>query len=237
LIEILFLIGKDHFWDVTGGFTEKYNEALKRKEEGNVFYSQKNFRCANKKYKKALKFLEYDSDFKEDEKQKAKQIKLFCYNNLAASKLKCHKWQKALEYATEAVKIDPNNVKALYRQGKALMELGEWNEAKEKFQSVLRVDPKNVTVMNELHNLKERERVHKQKNAKAVRLALQEMANEREAQEKIQRALERKRKWQQIKRLMIWILGIVVVFCVLIVVIRFMRIPFKRNSQIREIFN
>jgi tetratricopeptide (TPR) repeat protein len=221
------VIGKDHFWDVTGGFEERYKEALKRKEEGNVFYSQKNFRCANKKYKKALKFLEYDSDFKEDEKQKAQQIKLVCYNNLAASKLKCQKWQKALEYATEAVKIDPNNVKALFRQGKALMELGEWEEAKKKFQSVLRIDPKNVTVITELHNLKDKERQHKQKNAKAVRLALQEMAKEREVEEKIQRELEKQRKWQQIKRFMIWILGIIVVVCVLVVVIRSMRTSFK----------
>jgi FK506-binding protein 4/5 len=220
-IEILdWTKGKDYFWDVTGGFDERYREALKRKEEGNVFYSKNNFRCANKKYKKALKFLEYDSDFKEDEKKKSQQQKLIIYNNLAASKLKCKKWQKVIEYTDEALKIDPHNVKALYRQGKAFAALGEWSRARNNFRNVLTMEPKNVSVLKELHDVNERERVQKQKSAKAMKFALQEMAREREAEEKAQRKLP----WRQIRKFLLF--GGVII-CVLLLSLHYVSIPLK----------
>lgn len=50
---------------------------------------------------------------------------------------------EAEKAATSALKIDPNNEKALYRRGRALMIANEPQKAAEDFKKVLEINPSN----------------------------------------------------------------------------------------------
>lgn len=50
---------------------------------------------------------------------------------------------EARDNANEALKIEPNNVKGLFRKGQALQAMGECNEAIEEFQRVIEIEPEN----------------------------------------------------------------------------------------------
>lgn len=55
------------------------------------------------------------------------------YCNRAQTFLKLEKYQEAVNDASQALKINPNNVKAFFRQGMALFYLGDYTSAKEAF--------------------------------------------------------------------------------------------------------
>lgn len=175
--------GRDHFWD-THSFEEKYSEALKRREAGNKFWEQGNIRCACKKYKKATKFLEYDSDFKPEEKEQSNALKIICFNNLAAAKVKTSKWHKVIQLASAALQIDANNVKALYRRAKGLNNIKEWDHARADIKKALELDPNNVDVKRELLDINKRQKEYDSTDAKAMKKLLSEMAAEREEKER-----------------------------------------------------
>ena len=58
------------------------------------------------------------------------------------------KHQEAIEWYDKALKIDPNNVIALYDKGFALNNLGKYEEAIEWYDKALKIDPNNVDALN-----------------------------------------------------------------------------------------
>ena len=52
------------------------------------------------------------------------------HGNMAAAHVKAQQWEPALAAASEALKLDPNNVKARFRRGIAESNLGLYDEAK-----------------------------------------------------------------------------------------------------------
>ena len=56
-------------------------------------------------------------------------------------------YAKAIDWYDKALKIDPNNVFALYSKGVALKNLGKIEEAIEGFDKILKIDPNNVEAL------------------------------------------------------------------------------------------
>lgn len=59
-------------------------------------------------------------------------------------------YREALSVCESALKKDPNNVKALYRAGMALVHLGEMEDAVVKLQRALVLNPEDKTIQTEL---------------------------------------------------------------------------------------
>ena len=68
-------------------------------------------------------------------------ILLASYNNLAVCHLKNENWTRALENASEVLKIEPGNAKALFRRGQAYLGQNELYKAKKDFTEALRLTP------------------------------------------------------------------------------------------------
>jgi len=147
-------------------FDEKLEVAKRKKEEGNELYKKGKFQKANKKYKKAVRFFENDANLKEDQKKIAESLKIPCYLNIAACKLKIGDYQDVIKNCDDVLKVQPDNVKALFRKGQALNTLDVWDEAKQLLSRALELDPQNTDVKKELAILKQKRQQQDQKDKK-----------------------------------------------------------------------
>lgn len=63
-------------------------------------------------------------------------------------------WEKALDLNHQIIKLDPRNVDALSRLGRASFELGKLEQAKKYYNLALKVDPYNPIALKNLKILK-----------------------------------------------------------------------------------
>ncbi|XP_074035294.1 FK506-binding protein 59kD isoform X2 [Leptinotarsa decemlineata] len=71
---------------------------------------------------------------------------LASYLNISLCQLKLGDYPKARDAATSALDIDPNNEKAFYRRGQALLNLKEPDLASKDFMRCLEINPDNTVV-------------------------------------------------------------------------------------------
>ncbi|XP_041379204.1 AH receptor-interacting protein-like [Gigantopelta aegis] len=138
---------------------EKLSQVPVIKQEGNQLYLQKKYTDAAKKYATAIGMLEQlllkekpgDEDYVNLEK-----LKIPLLLNYSQCKLLQSEFYPVIEHTTEVLKLDPDNIKALYRRAKA--HVGAWNieEARADFDRVLELDPKlSSSVKQEMKHLED----------------------------------------------------------------------------------
>eukprot|EP00227_Mantoniella_beaufortii_P019262 CAMPEP_0197577874 /NCGR_PEP_ID=MMETSP1326-20131121/2329_1 /TAXON_ID=1155430 /ORGANISM="Genus nov. species nov., Strain RCC2288" /LENGTH=643 /DNA_ID=CAMNT_0043140997 /DNA_START=76 /DNA_END=2007 /DNA_ORIENTATION=- len=148
------------------GNPEKLEAAEKAKAAGNEAYKAGRLTIAQRKYDKALKHVEHDSGFTDDEKVKSKALKLSLYLNAAAVALKAKEWAGALKSAGEALKIEGSNEKALYRHAQAAVELEEYDEATKDVRKILERDENHKEAKALRLRIRKLEAVQLKKDAK-----------------------------------------------------------------------
>ena len=133
---------------------EKLVLAIAKKDYGNNLYNNYLMERAIRKYSLSLKILNsiYITDNEED-KQEVKKLKINCHLNIAACYLKIDKENEAVQECSAALKIEPNNIKALFRRGRARMEMRDWDNAEIDFNKALELDNENQEIKNELIRL------------------------------------------------------------------------------------
>ena len=67
-------------------------------------------------YQKVKKYLEYDTDLEEENKEKRNTIKLATHLNIAMCQIKLGDYTAAREECDNALELDVNNVKAYFRR-------------------------------------------------------------------------------------------------------------------------
>lgn len=149
-----------HVCDMT--VADKWRYACEHKGKGSRLFSAKNYRWAFRHFSWSYKYvvsLEHD-EVREDVATQLglniQGLKLKCLLNLAACQLQNYSYDYAVENCTQALEIDPNNIKALYRRGTALIQLQEYEKAKCDLEQAKNLDPKNPAVDRQLELLKER---------------------------------------------------------------------------------
>ena len=65
------------------------------------------------------------------------------HGNMAACHVKASQWESAIRAASEALKLEPDNLKARFRRGVACSHVGQHAEAKADLTAVARADPTN----------------------------------------------------------------------------------------------
>lgn len=129
-------------WAMTAA--EKMEAAAALRSEGNSLYELNKFEEAAQKYFLALSYLE-DLSIKEkahsDEWNRIEEKKVPLLLNYAQCKLIMTEYAEVIRHTTTVLEFDSNNVKALFRRGKA--HAGCWNveEAKADFEKACTLDP------------------------------------------------------------------------------------------------
>ncbi|NXH48389.1 TOM34 protein, partial [Dicaeum eximium] len=107
------------------------------KEEGNEFVKKGNHKKAIEKYSESLKLSK----------------ECATYTNRALCYLTLKQYKEAAQDCTEALKLDPKNVKALYRRAQALKELKDYKSSIADIKSLLKTEPKNTAALKLLQEL------------------------------------------------------------------------------------
>jgi len=140
--------------------------AKKKKNQGNICFKDGDLENAISRYTQAIGLLEKLFDLSPDQKKEADEIKLPCYLNNAASYIKLQKYERARDNCTEALKMDPENVKALFRRGQTYYYLKQFEEAKKDLTAALKLEPNNAEVKKTLKTVSDllAAQVEKEKN-------------------------------------------------------------------------
>jgi peptidylprolyl isomerase len=107
---------------------EKYDAALKLKDEGNDQFKNGSFSRALYKYEEALGMVDdVAGALDEDDAalmEKVKDLVSTCHLNAAMVQIKLEKWSDAVKHCSKVLATDANNVKALFRRGTARSNSG-----------------------------------------------------------------------------------------------------------------
>ncbi|CAD5122768.1 DgyrCDS11175 [Dimorphilus gyrociliatus] len=115
-----------------------------KRDNGNSLYSRGDYSDAIQCYTKALTILDTSGEAINDSQedlQELLEIKVKCHTNLAAAQLKVGAYDAAEQSCSLALAIQPDNVKALFRKAKALINKGELEQASELMKKALSIDP------------------------------------------------------------------------------------------------
>lgn len=163
-VELLSFEKEKESWDMNT--EEKIEAAGKKKEQGNALFKAGKYARASKRYEKAVKYIEYDTSFGDEEKKQAKALKVACNLNDAACKLKLKDYKEAEKLCTKVLDLDGRNVKALYRRAQAYIQMADLDLAEFDIKKALEIDPDNRDVKLEYKALKEKVKEYNKKDAK-----------------------------------------------------------------------
>uniref|UniRef100_A0A8C9EH53 Mitochondrial import receptor subunit TOM34 n=1 Tax=Pavo cristatus TaxID=9049 RepID=A0A8C9EH53_PAVCR len=107
------------------------------KEEGNELVKKGNHKKAIEKYSESLKLNQ----------------ECATYTNRALCYLTLKQHKEAVQDCTEALRLDPKNVKAFYRRAQALKELKDYRSSIADINSLLKIEPKNTAALRLLQEL------------------------------------------------------------------------------------
>lgn len=119
-----------------------HSEAENFKNQGNEAFKSENFEEAISLYSKAINLAEKD----------ARELATYLKNR-AAAYLKIKEYNKAVKDCDEALKIVPEDPKALFRRSQALENLERYEEAYRDAKTIFTVDPTNKAVQPVLSRL------------------------------------------------------------------------------------
>ncbi|KAG1681850.1 AH receptor-interacting protein [Nymphon striatum] len=145
---------------------EKMQSIPRLKEEGNTFYKTGDYDNAEKRYSEALGILEnmmIREKPGDEEWIKFETLKIPLLLNYSQCKLLKEDYYSVIEHTNSILSRHPDNIKALFRRGKAYVGAWEPEKARSDFMEVMRLDKAlTVAVKKELRNL---ENLEKEKNA------------------------------------------------------------------------
>ncbi|XP_059570434.1 peptidyl-prolyl cis-trans isomerase FKBP8 isoform X2 [Alligator mississippiensis] len=132
-----------------------------KRERGNFHFEREEYERALRSYRLALRILDAPgpgpASPEEEEEEELRQHRVKCLNNCAAAQLKLQLFEEVLASCDAVLRLDPDNVKALYRKGKLLSERGQDQEAMGVLKRALQLEPTTRAVHAELSKLARRQ--------------------------------------------------------------------------------
>lgn len=125
----------------------------KIKLSGNYHFKREDYTRATSKYKKALRYLNRLHDevaMNEEQEKKLLQLQANCLLNSAACHLKNQRYEEALNDCNEALDIDSDNAKALFRKGQALHGNRDYDTSLKTLYSALKLAPTDKSINAEI---------------------------------------------------------------------------------------
>jgi tetratricopeptide (TPR) repeat protein len=122
---------------------EKVEHGTARKEKGSELFKAGRLQMALQRYKQVGDMFSYIDNFKEENKEKAKDLKKACELNKAAVALKLKNFADAKKACEAVLKDDGLNVKATFRHAQAEYGLKNFLECIRDCKKVVELDAKN----------------------------------------------------------------------------------------------
>ncbi|KAK2197813.1 bifunctional Cyclophilin-like domain superfamily/Tetratricopeptide repeat/FKBP-type peptidyl-prolyl cis-trans isomerase domain/Cyclophilin-type peptidyl-prolyl cis-trans isomerase domain/Tetratricopeptide-like helical domain superfamily/Tetratricopeptide repeat 2/Cyclophilin-type peptidyl-prolyl cis-trans isomerase [Babesia duncani] len=148
-------------WEMS--MDEKIQAAADAKVEGNAKFSQERILAAITYYEDGISYLSTRDEWPEDAIKASNVTKLQCHLNLANCYIKTEDFANAETHATEALNIDPVNIKGLYRRGLARVKQGDFKEAIDDLSKLIKIEPTNAAGVSQLKLAKEKYTIFKQR--------------------------------------------------------------------------
>lgn len=149
---------EEESWQMTE--EQKLKSVPYLREEGNNLYRKHQYAAAADKYAQAIGYLEQlmlKEKPRDVEWTELNKLKLPLLLNYAQCKLQTEEYYEVIEHCTTVLESDPDNIKALFRRGKAHAKVWNVNEAKADLGRVLQLDPSlSATVSNVLTHLSQK---------------------------------------------------------------------------------
>ncbi|GIX62259.1 peptidyl-prolyl cis-trans isomerase [Babesia caballi] len=123
---------------------EKIQAAADAKALGNAKFMSGQYRAAIAMYEDGLHYLSVREEWDEAARKASDVTKLQCHLNLANCYLKVEEYAAAENHATEALALEPLNVKGLYRRAVARVKTSSFGEALQDLTQMIKVEPKNA---------------------------------------------------------------------------------------------
>ena len=111
------------------------------KYEGDDFLKEKNWSEALNAYEKGLLQLFYTFSDDKEEDQKVDAMKSSISMNMSVCHINTAKWVEAISSLNEALRVDSNNLKALYRIAYCYFNANKYDDCKKYIESGLKLQP------------------------------------------------------------------------------------------------
>lgn len=181
-------------WEMDVG--EKIAQSKLLKDKGTKYFTKGNYSRALENYRKIVSMLEYEtSGLKDDEAQERNQLLLAAHLNIAMCNLKVSSFCEAEQECDEALKIDPKNVKAIFRRGQSLLERCEFERALEDFNKVLELEPSNKAARNQITLCRQRQKEAYAREKQLYACMFQKMAKKGEAGDNLYKTMPDIGEW------------------------------------------
>eukprot|EP00899_Mesostigma_viride_P023140 jgi/Mesvir1/400/Mv11291-RA.1 len=133
-------------------FEERLEAANAERLLGNAACAEADWAGAAQHYEMALSYLDEDVMFQlmETHAAQAQAVTRPCHLNLALCKLKLGEYTEAALQSTHVLTEEPNNVKALFRRGRARRLLGQTEEARADLTAAAALAPNDSGIKAEL---------------------------------------------------------------------------------------
>lgn len=139
------------------GSEAKVARAVQLKATGMECFQGKSLEVAFYKFSRALKYLLCIRDVDSLSAELASEVtrlRCLCYLNISACQLQTDYLPAVVENCSKALRIDPGNVKGLFRRAQAFVKLREHNKAMDDLVQALAVEPNNAAVSRSLASVR-----------------------------------------------------------------------------------
>ncbi|KAI0562986.1 TPR repeat containing protein [Gracilaria domingensis] len=137
---------------------EKLEEMKARKQIGNELFKKSRYPAAQKSYDRAVAFFDSPtSELSPELKTKVNELLVQCHINLAVCLDRMGDTQKVMNHCKKALEIAPSNIKALYRQGCAYLNMDDFYNASSTLKYALQLSPGNVDLRRKLKEVKSKQ--------------------------------------------------------------------------------
>lgn len=129
-------------------FSDRFRLVQKNKDEGSELFKDGNFLHSAKRYKDALAHAgKLTHDLSPEQQDQTKRIKIDLHLNMSLCWTKLDNVEQSLRSCDEALKLDGDHPKALYRRAYAYENLKRFDEAKEDVKKALSVAPNDKAIL------------------------------------------------------------------------------------------
>lgn len=142
---------------------------MKNKAEANELYKDKNYKFAAARYVKALSHCSKFHDLSPEDKEEVDGVKASLSLNLSLAYCKLERYEHALRSCNDALQIDSDSVKGLFRRASIYLETKNFDLAKKDVEKALELAAEDAALKKLQARIERQLLIEKKKEAKMAR--------------------------------------------------------------------